>query len=207
MRVCERLQRDGPFRRDGRRGGELHHDGDAVRRLVREVALQEIVASSRLDVLRQDTDVGRRQTDVEERHPHHEKRGQRGQQEKQRAAHHPEGRAVPHPVAARTRQRQATGVDAVAEDRQEGGEEREGEDDGEPDDDDAADSHRMQVRALEEEQPREARRDGDPRESDDTARRPHGPHERRLQLLARRELLAVAAHDEERIVDGDSQCR
>ena len=79
--------------------------------------------------------------------------------------------------------------------------EREREDHGERDDDRAAEPHGEQVRALEEEEPREPGRDGSPREQHHASDLRERAHERLLVVVPRRELLAVAAHREERVVD------
>ena len=68
-----------------------------------------------------------------------------------------------------------------------------------------ADAHDREIRAAEEEETREAGRDGETREHHRASRRVHRLHERVAVALAPRELLPVATHDEERVVDGHAE--
>ena len=166
---------------------------------------EELVAAPGLRIVGEDANVRRRQANVQERQAHHEEHAQRRQEKEEGTTHDPERRAVPEAHPARPGPGQATRVDAVAEHGQEGGQEGQREHDAERDDDDAAHAHGEEVRPVEEEQPREPGGDGHAGEAHDAARRRHGARERLAQVSARRELLAVTAHDEERVVDGDAR--
>ncbi len=100
---------------------------------------------------------------------------------------------------------EAAGVDARPQHREECRQEGEREYDAEGNDDHTAYPHRKEVRASEKQKPRKTRRDCDTREGDDASGGPHRAREGVAISLARGELLAVATHDEERIVDGHAR--
>jgi hypothetical protein len=109
---------------------------------------------------------------------------------------------VPHPVERRDpSERQASGVDVGPERHEERGEERQGREHRDRHDERAPDPHRGQEGALEEVEGAQPDRDGGSREHYGVARRVERRDEGVGVAGATLQLLTIAAHYEERIVD------
>ncbi len=196
------VERAYTLRRVRRRVRILHRDQDPRAHLLGKRLAQLLVDVARLDAPRQRAHVGRGDRQSEERRSEQQYESERRQQHQDGPSHHPGGDAVPHAVeSGDPAHRQSPGVDARSERHQQRGKERQRRDDGQQHDDHATQSHRRDERSLEEQHGAEADRDRETREHD---RMPGGVERRDEGVVAARtpfELVAVARHDEQRVVD------
>ena len=114
---------------------------------------------------------------------------------------------VPPAATARvgSQERQPSHLELRPEEREQRGKEGKPVEDRARDDDRARESHRRQERALVEQHPGEADRDGDAGERHGTARGRHRDRDRLARVARAQKLLAEAARDEKRIVDGHTE--
>src|SRR6185312_3112886 len=201
--------------------GERAVHGDEERRRRqrqrREIAREPIGDATRLFARRQRAHVGARRTQAQEGRGQEQERGGDGDGDGDAAPDHASREAPPPRRRRRDRATpqgaDASALDARAERQQERRQDDERQRGGEHDDGDAADGDRAEERLREDEQAAQRGADGQAGEEDRAAGGGHGAGAGALALDGRGreqaarggELLAVAAQDEERIVDGDAE--
>ena len=126
-------------------------------------------------------------------------------------AHHATCQARPRPVRARRPRHLADGeaIDACADDRQQGRQQRQRGRDREPDDDRPGDPDRAQDHEFEEDEPEQTQQDRQPAEEDRPAggrhRHPDGVGDPVRPVRPQRQLLAEPARHQQRVVDPEPE--
>ena len=184
----------------------VHDQHDRAGVGARELAAQQVGAAARLGPGRQRGGVVGAEADLAQRQAQHDERDGDRHHDRPRARHHDVGDAVPEGGrgAVRAHERQAEGVHARTEDGEQGGQKREAVEDGRHHDDHPRQPHRADRAGAQQQEARQADGDGDAGEHDRAARRRERAGQR-LGAVAATQLLAEAADDEQRVVDGDAQ--
>ena len=162
-------------------------------------------------VRRGDACVGRVEAHVQERRAQQEQEREGRNEDRHGPAHHPprESCGVPRPLVAHGPADRES-VEAVAEDRQQGRQQRQRGRDGEGDDDRPRDPDRAQDHELEQHEPEQAEQDREAAEEHGAPGGRHGDAHGggdaiRFELRLFGELLAEPAREQERVVDAQAK--
>jgi hypothetical protein len=177
-----------------------------------EGVTQAIEGRPRGKVRREDACVGRVEAHVQERRAQQEQEREGRNEDRHGPAHHPPRESCPGSLGRwlRTDLADRESVEAAAEDRQQGRQQRQRGRDGEGDDDRPRDSDRAQDHELEQHEPEQAEQDREAAEEHGAPGGRHGDAHRggdaiRFELRLFGELLAEPAREQERVVDAQAK--